>query len=329
MRIRLALASILLSIIPTGFLITQSQPANAACGFINGVWSHELAMTPACVAENNAIADALKAANEAKMIQDQKDVEARAKENAEKDYIANGSRPCTLYPASITPECVAENLIDAAKKKVAMEEKMIQDQKDVEARAKENAEKDYIANGSRPCTLYPASITPECSAENLAYETKRQVAAAAKFQEDMIEAERKALKQANDDYIRNGSRPCSVFPASITPECAAANLKYEEIKKVEIAALTAARETSTKALITTKDDNGSLLVASNIPKGVDLLTTKVRLVNSKGKLVDTGEIRYDSAGKPYFVFDKQVAKGNYKIELSIPKKKAATISVKL
>ena len=286
-------------------------------------------MTPTCVAENNAIADALKAANEAKMIQDQKDVEARAKENAEKDYIANGSRPCTLYPASITPECVAENLLDAAKKKVAMEEKMIQDLKDVEARAKENAQKDYIANGSRPCTLYPASITPECSAENLEYETKRQLAAAAKFQEDMIEAERKALKQAKDDYIRNGSRPCSIYPASITPECAEANLKYEEVKKVEIAALAAARELSSKSLITTKDENGSLLVASNIPKGVDLLTTKVRLVNSKGKLVDTGEIRYDSAGKPYFVFDKQVVKGNYKIELSIPKKKSATISIKL
>jgi hypothetical protein len=55
----------------------------------------------------------------------------------------------------------------------------------------------------------------------------------------------------------------------------------------------------------------------------------VRLVNSKGKLVDAGEIRYDSAGKPYFVFDKQVAKGNYKIELSIPKKKSATIAIKL
>ena len=82
-------------------------------------------------------------------------------------------------------------------------------------------------------------------------------------------------------------------------------------------------------MITTKDENGSLLVASNIPKGVDLLTTKVKLLNSKGKVVDTGEIRYDGAGKPYFVFDKQVGKGNYKIELSIPKKKSATISVKL
>jgi hypothetical protein len=329
MKIKIWLASLLLSTIPTGFLITQSQPAYAACGFVDGVWSHELAMTPACVAENNAIADAVKAAAEAKAIQDQKDVEARAKENAERDYIANGSRPCTLYPASITPECVAENLIDAAKKTAAMEEKAIEDQKKADAAAKANAELDYIANGSRPCTLYPASITAACAAENLEYETKRQIAAAAKFEADQIEAEQKALKQAKDDYIRNGSRPCSVFPASTTPECAAANLKYEEIKKVEIAALTAARELSTKALITTKDENGSLLVASNIPKGVDLLNTKVRLVNSKGKLVDAGEIRYDSAGKAYFVFDKQVAKGNYKIELSIPKKKSATIAIKL
>ena len=329
MKIKIWLASLLLSTIPTGFLITQSQPAYAACGFVDGVWSHELAMTPACVAENNAIADAVKAAAEAKAIQDQKDVEARAKENAERDYIANGSRPCTLYPASITPECVAENLIDAAKKTATMEEKAIEDQKKAEEAAKANAELDYIANGSRPCTLYPASITAACAAENLEYETKRQIAAAAKFEADQIEAEQKALKQAKDDYIRNGSRPCSVFPASTTPECAAANLKYEEIKKVEIAALTAAREISTKALITTKDENGSLLVASNIPKGVDLLNTKVRLVNSKGKVIDTGEIRYEASGKPYFVFDKQIAKGNYKIELSIPKKKSATIAIKL
>jgi hypothetical protein len=329
MKIKIWLASLLLSTIPTGFLITQSQPAYAACGFVDGVWSHELAMTPACVAENNAIADAVKAAAEAKAIQDQKDVEARAKENAERDYIANGSRPCTLYPASITPECVAENLVDAAKKTAAMEEKAVEDQKKAEEAAKANAELDYIANGSRPCTLYPASITAACAAENLEYETKKQIAAAAKFEADQIEAEQKALRQAKDDYIRNGSRPCSVFPASTTPECAAANLKYEEIKKVEIAALTAAREISTKALITTKDENGSLLVASNIPKGVDLLNTKVRLVNSKGKVVDTGEIRYEASGKPYFVFDKQVAKGNYKIELSIPKKKSATISLKI
>ena len=271
MRIRVVISSLFLSLISPIF-ITQAQVANAACGMVNGVWNHELAMTPQCVAENNATADALRVAAEAKAIQDQKDVEARAKAQAELDYIANGSRPCTLYPAS---------------------------------------------------------ITPACAAENLEYETKRQLANAAKFEADQLEAEAKALRQAKDDYIRNGSRPCTLYPASVTAECAAENLKFEEIKKIEIAALTAAREESSKSLITTKDENGSLLVVSNIPKGVNLLNTKVRLVNSKGKLVDAGEIRYDSSGRAYFVFDKQVGKGKYRIELSIPKKKAATIAVRL
>ena len=236
---------------------------------------------------------------------------------------------CRDFPESVTPACAAQNLAEEQTRQAAAAEQQVKDKIKVEEAAKANAELEYIRNGSRPCSVYPASITATCAAENLEYETKRQVAAAAKFQEDIIENEQKALKQAQDDYIRNGSRPCSVFPASTTTECAAANLQFEEVKKVEIAALTAAREVSSKSLITTKDENGSLLIASNIPKGVDLLTTKVKLLNSKGKVVDTGEIRYDSAGKPYFVFDKQVGKGNYKIELSIPKKKSATISVKL
>ena len=168
-----------------------------------------------------------------------------------------------------------------------------------------------------------------CAAQNLDYEAGKQAAAAEQQVKDKIKVEEAAKANAELEYVRNGSRPCSVFPASTTAECATANLQFEEVKKVEIAALTAAREVSSKSLITTKDENGSLLVSSNIPKGVDLLTTKVKLLNSKGKVVDTGEIRYDGAGKPYFVFDKQVSKGNYKIELSIPKKKAATIAVKL
>jgi len=330
MRTRLALASILLSTIPTAFLVTQSQPANAACGMVDGVWNHELAMTPGCVAENAATAERLRVENQAaeaaKRIQDQKDVDARAKENAEKDYIANGSRPCSLYPASISPACQAENMQvqteRQATEKAAMEQKVI----DAE---KENAEKNYIANGSRPCTLYPASITPECVAENLVDAAKKNAAMAAKQVQDQIDVEARALKQAKDDYIRNGSRPCSIYPASVTPECATDNLKFEEVKKVEIIALTAAREVSSKSLITTKDENGSLLVVSSIPKGVDLLNTKVRLLNSKGKVVDTGVVRYEASGKPYFVFDNFTGKGNYKIELSVPKKKAATIAIRL
>ena len=323
MRIRIALISLLASLLSTGFVFTSAPAANAGCR------DYPESITPGCVAQNLAEEQARAAADVAKRAQDLIDAENRAKAQAAQEYVASGSRPCSVYPASITPECAAENLgVEQEKQKSAID-KQAQALLDAEERAKENAEKDFIASGSRPCSLYPASITAACAAENLEYETKRQLAASAKSEADQIEAEQKALKQAKDDYIRNGSRPCSVFPASTTPECAQANLKIEEIKKVEIAALTAARETSTKALITTKDENGSLLVAGNVPKGVDLLNTKIKLVNSKGKVVDTGEIRYDSAGKPYFVFDKQVGKGNYKIELSIPKKKAATISVKL
>ena len=323
MRIRISLLSLLFSLLTAGFLLSNTQTATAGCR------DYPESVTPACAAQNLAEEQARQAADEVLRAKQLADADAAAKANAELEYIRNGSRPCSVYPASITAECAAQNLDYEAGKQAAAAEQQVLDKIKVEEAAKANAELEYIRNGSRPCTLYPASITPECSAENLAYETKRQVAAAAKLEEDIVEAERKALKQANDDYIRNGSRPCSIYPASTTPECAAANLKYEEIKKVEIQALTAARAESSKSLITTKDDNGSLLVVSNIPKGVNLLTTKVRLLNSKGKVVDSGEIRYDSAGKAYFVFDKQVGKGNYRIELSIPKKKAATIAIKL
>ena len=323
MRIRIAILSLLASLLSTGFIFTSAPVANAGCR------DYPESITPGCVAQNLAEEQARQAADVAKRAQDLIDAENRAKAQAAQEYVANGSRPCSVYPASITAACAAENLGVEQEKQKSATEKQAQALLDAEEKAKENAEKDYIANGSRPCSVYPASITAACAAENLEYETKRQIATAAKAEADQLAAEERALKQAKDDYIRNGSRPCSVFPASTTPECAQANLKYEEIKKVEIAALTAARETSTKSVITTKDENGSLLVAGSVPKGVDLLNTKIRLLNSKGKLVDTGEIRYDSAGKPYFVFDKQVGKGNYKIELSIPKKKAATILVKL
>jgi hypothetical protein len=323
MRIRIALLSLLVSLLSSGFLITSTPIANAGCR------DFPESVTPACAAQNLAEEQTRQAAAEVLRAKQLADADAAAKANAELEYVRNGSRPCSVYPASITAACAAQNLDYEAGRTAAAAEQQVKDKIKVEEAAKANAEIEYIRNGSRPCSVYPASITAACATENLEYETKRQVAATAQLAQDVIAAEEKALKQAQDDYIRNGSRPCSVFPASTTAECAAANLQFEEVKKVEIAALTAAREVSSKSLITTKDENGSLLVASNIPKGVDLLTTKVKLLNSKGKVVDTGEIRYDSAGKPYFVFDKQVAKGNYKIELSIPKKKSATISVKL
>jgi hypothetical protein len=323
MRIRISLLSLLFSLLTAGFLVSNTQIAVAGCR------DYPESVTPACAAQNLAEEQTRQAADEVLRAKQLADADAAAKANAELEYVRNGSRPCSVYPASITAACAAQNLDYEAGKQAAAAEQQVKDKIKVEEAAKANAELEYVRNGSRPCSVYPASITAACATENLEYETKRQVTASAQLAQDVIAAEEKALKQAKDDYIRNGSRPCSVFPASTTAECATANLQFEEVKKVEIAALTAAREVSSKSLITTKDENGSLLVSSNIPKGVDLLTTKVKLLNSKGKVVDTGEIRYDGAGKPYFVFDKQVSKGNYKIELSIPKKKAATIAVKL
>ena len=305
------------------FILIQANPANASCR------DYPESVTPACVAQNLAEEQARQAAEEARRAKEIADAEKRAQDQAQRDFVANGSRECSVYPASITASCIAENLADAQTKEAAEQAKRAKEAAAAEDRAKEQAEADFIENGSRECSIYPASITAECVVANLAYEAKRQVAQQKLNEKRQQEAEERALKQAQEDFIRNGSRPCSLYPASISDECVAENLEYEDIKKIEIAALTEARETSTKSLITTKDENGSLLVASIIPKGVDLLTTRVRLLNSKGKLVDNGEIRYDSAGRPYFVFDKQVNKGNYKIELTIPKKKAATIAIKL
>jgi hypothetical protein len=82
---------------------------------------------------------------------------------------------CGDYAESTTPACIAENLADAAAKRAAEIQKLAQDKLKVEEAAKANAEKDYIANGSRPCSLYPASITPACVSENLIYEEAKKL----------------------------------------------------------------------------------------------------------------------------------------------------------
>ena len=233
---------------------------------------------------------------------------------------------CGDYPESTTPACAAQNMAEQQAREAA---RIAQMQADAEAVAKANAEKDYIANGSRPCSLYPASITPACAAENLADATAKQAAQVQKQAEDQVKVEEAAKANAEKDYIANGSRPCSLYPASITPACAAENLRYEEAKKIEVSALTSARTISSKSLIVANADNGSLVISAIIPKNVNLLKTTVKLLNNKGKVVDTGIIRYESSGKPYFVFNNFNANGNYKIQLSIPKKNAVIISVKL
>ena len=61
------------------------------------------------------------------------------------------------FSASITAACAAENLGVEQEKQKSATDKQAQALLDAEERAKENAEKDYIANGSRPCTTNPTS----------------------------------------------------------------------------------------------------------------------------------------------------------------------------
>ena len=323
MKLKSAIFGSVVSILAASLLIGISQPAFAGCR------DFPESVTPECVAQNLAEEKARQVDTAAQMAQDLLDAEARAKANAEAQYVANGSRPCSVFPASVTPECVAQNLDYEKTRQEADAAKRAQDMVDAETRAKEQAEREYIANGSRPCSLYPASVTPACVSENLEYEKERQGIYEKKQLEELEKAIKAEAAQQKADYIRNGSRPCSVYPASITAECAAENLEYEAIKKVESAAISAAKEASATSTFNTKDENGSLLVLAKIPAKVDLLSTVVKLLNNKGKVIDTGVIRYQSTGEPYVVFDNFKGKGTYTLQMSLPKKQFSTIKIKV
>ncbi len=323
MKLKAAISGSLVGILATSLLIGISQPAFAGCRDFPEL------VTPECVAQNLAEEKARQVDTAAQMAQDLLDAEARAKANAEAQYVANGSRPCSVFPASVTPECVVQNLDYEKNRQEADVAKRAQDMVDAETRAKEQAVREYIANGSRPCSLYPASVTPACVSENLEYEKERQGIYEKKQLEELEKAIKAEAAQQKADYIRNGSRPCSLYPASITPECVTSNLEYEEIRKVETAALVAAKEVSTGSSFNTKDENGSLLVLAKVPTKVDLLSTVVKLLNNKGKVVDIGVIRYQASGEPYFVFDNFKGKGNYTVQMSLPKKQFSTIKIKV
>ena len=326
MRARNVIAGFWTLVLAATVLVFVAPSAQAGCR------DYPESITPECVAQN--LQEDQRAAAEisdtaARIAQALLDAEARAKEQAEREYVANGSRPCSLFPASVTPECVAENLEYEKARQSAYAEQRAQDVLDAEARAREQAELDYIANGSRPCSLFPASNTPECVAENLEYEKERQRVYEKKQLEELEKAIKAEAQAQKEQYIRNGSRPCSLFPASITPECVAENLEYEEIRKVETEALSAAKEVTARSIFNTKAENGSLLVVAKVPAKVDLLSTVVRLLNNKGKVIDTGVIRYQSTGEPYFVFDNFKGKGNFTVQMSLPKKKFSTVKIKV
>ena len=144
---------------------------------------------------------------------------------------AEDSRPCSVYPASVTPECVAENLAYEAQRQANYKEQVYKQQLEAQELAEIQNQKNFEANGARPCSVFPASITPVCIQENLTYEADRQ----AKYQEEeklkADEVRKAAEAQAQKDFKANGSRACSIAPASETEFCQKDNLVFEENRK--------------------------------------------------------------------------------------------------
>jgi len=140
---------------------------------------------------------------------------------------AEDARPCSVYPASVTPECVAENLAFEAQRQAAYEAQQRAGQEAAKRAEEANTQKQFEESGSRACSVYPASLTKECIAENLAYEQGRAKEYEAERLAQQEAAKLAAEEQAKRDFIANGSRPCSVAPASTTPKCIAENLKFE------------------------------------------------------------------------------------------------------
>jgi hypothetical protein len=189
-------------------------------------------VTPECVAENLAFEQQRQANYEAQQRAAQEEAKRAEEANTQRQFEENGSRACSVYPASVTPECVAENLIYEAQRQAAYEAERIARNEASKKAEQEQAQLDYVANGSRPCSLYPASVTPECVAENLIYEAQRQATYEAQQRANQEAAKKAEEASKQKQFEENGSRPCSLYPASTTTKCIAENLKFEGNRKV-------------------------------------------------------------------------------------------------
>lgn len=287
-------------------------------------------ITPACIAENLAHEQARQEAYKAKQAQEQIDAKKREEENTYKNWMADGGRACALYPASITPECEAENLAFEQKRQEAYAAKMAQSLLDAQALAEYEQKRQLEAAGGRVCVLYPEAATAGCIAETKAYNERLVSQYGKDVAQSMIAEAKAALEKAKVDYIQGGRRECTTYPASLKPDCVAENAAYAEETASQIAALEAYKAEHAKLkTVAIRDESGDLLVDSTIPKKVDLLVAKVRLLDKRNRVVDVAEIKYDSTDDPYFVFDDADKSGTFKLEYLVGKKKTSGLAVKI
>ena len=172
---------------------------------------------------------------------------------------------CRDYPASVTPECAAQNLEEARLQNIAREEAARVEALAVIARAEAQRLADAQVNAARDssygatvqgCRDFPKSTTPECATQNLEVERLASIDSAAKAKQDQANANAKAEAQslaqtqeadARDTLYGATLKGCRDFPKSTTPECAAQNLEVERLASVDNAAKAKQDEADAKA----------------------------------------------------------------------------------
>lgn len=288
------------------------------------------ASTPECVADNYAYAQEQMAKEKARLEKIQIDAKKAEEENTYKNWMADGGRSCSVAPASLTPACMAENLVFEQKRQDTYAEMIAKALVDAQALAEYQQKRQLEAAGGRVCVLYPEATTPGCIAEIKAYNEQLVNELGADAAGKIIADNKAAFVQAKIDYIQGGRRECTTYPASLKPECVTENLAYAEETAAQIAELEAKKAANEKLkAVAVRDDEGDLLIDATVPKKVDILTATVRLVDKKKKVVDTAEVRYDANDDPYFVFDSVEKPGTYKIEYKVGKKITQGDSVKV
>lgn len=115
---------------------------------------------------------------------------------------------CHDYPASVTPECVAQNLEEARLQTIAREEAARVEALAVIARAEAQRLADAQVNAARDssygatvqgCRDYPKSTTPECAAQNLEVERLASIDSAAKAKQEEANVNARAEAQRLTD----------------------------------------------------------------------------------------------------------------------------------
>lgn len=280
-------------------------------------------VTPACIAENLAYEKERQALEAKRWEQIALDAKKAEEENNYRVWMADGGRACALYPASITPECVAENLVHEQKRQEAYAAKQAQALIDAQALAEYQQKRQMEAAGGRICALWPEAGTAGCIAETKAYNENLVRTLGADVAKAQIAEQKAALAKAKEDYIQSGRRECTVYPASLKPECIEENTAYASETADQIAALAAKKAENEKAKVVVVRDGEDVLVDLDLPKAVDPLKAVVRLLSSKKKVVDTAEIRFDTADDPYLVFDEFTKSGKFTLQYQVGKKKSA------